>query len=316
MPDSLNIEKVDVQKTEHVFYFRLRLSGQTIDIFSQDRKIFRGVISNSIKEYEQIKTADEYRTKATKLYVENIEIDSSLAKTLAFQILESGQLFIPTDTLISSWTRWYLHCGSLIFEIKNESNYVKQLFHCPWSQPDAVEFKDIILSNYNLLTQELKLDSIYQVFMSQLPKGKTYSRSGYGMTYMMTDKQEEAWEKDRPRRDYLKSLNDTINNYLITELKKQKIQFNNINCFQDYRLTFNENGKLSKHKVSDYSKPNLSDGLGFYLEDKRGIRKCKKRIRKVFREIDLSSFNLKYKAYRTLSFGFGGQVHLRDDIFY
>ena len=37
------------------------------------------------------------------------------------------------------------------FEIKNNNNYTKQSFHCPWSQPDSVEFKnDSFLSKKSL----------------------------------------------------------------------------------------------------------------------------------------------------------------------
>ena len=314
--DSLEIPLIDIEKSDYVFYFRLLLSGQTVEIYSQDNETYNGKIINSIKEYNQIKIEDEYRTKATKLYSEKVPVESSKATFLVQQLIESGQFSIPTDTLIETWTRWYLHCGSLNFELKNDGKYLKQSFHCPWSQPDSVEFKDVILSNYDLLKRELKLDSIYQSFWSQLPKGKTYSRSGYGMTYIMTDKQEAAWKKDEPRRDYLKSIKDTIDSYLRAELDKQQIKLDDINCFEDYRLTFNENGKLWKLKVSDYNKPKLFDGLGWYLEDKREIRKCKKLIKKVFREIDLGSFNLKHKVYRTLSFGLEGQIHLRDDTIY
>jgi hypothetical protein len=316
LQDSLEVSLVDIEKSEYAFYFRLLLSGQTVEIFSQDNKNYQGIISNSIKEYNQIKVDDEYRTQATKLFTEKVSIDSSVASSIAQQIIESGQPSIPTDTLIKSWTRWYLHCGSLNFEIQNNGKYIRQSFHCPWSQPDSVEFKDVILSNYDLLKRELRLDSIYQFFWSQLPKGKTYSRSGYGMTYIMTDEQKAAWNKDKPRRDYLKSLKDTIDSFLRAELEKQQIKLDDIGCFEDYRLTFNEDGKLWKLKVSDYNKPKLFDGLGWYFEDKREIRKCKKLIKKVFREIDLCSFDLKYKVYRTLSFGLEGEIQLRDDTIY
>ena len=223
---------------------------------------------------------------------------------------------LPRGASFKSWTRWYLHCGSLNFEIQNDGKYIKQSFHCPWSQPDSVEFKDVILANYDFVKQELKLDSIYQEFWSQLPKGKTYSRSGYGMTYIMTDEQEASWNKDKPRRDYLKSIKDTVDSYLRDALQKQQINLDDIDCFEDYRLTFNEDGKLWNLKVSDYNKPKLFDGLSWYMEDKKEIRKCKRLIKKVFREIDLSSFNLKYKVFRTLSFGQDGEVQLRDDTIY
>lgn len=316
MQDSLEVSLIDIKKSNYDFYFRLLLSGQIVEIYTLDNETYDGKIINSIKEYNPIKVDDGYQTQATKLYTEEVAIESSLASSIAQQIIESGQISIPTDSLIDTWTRWYLHCGSLNFEIKNKDNYIIQSFHCPWSQPDSVEFKNVILSNYDLLKQELKLDSIYQEFMSQLPKGKTYSRSGYKMTYLMTDEQEVIWNKDKPRRDYLKSIKDTVDNYLRHELQNLQIRLDDIDCFEDYRLTFSEDGKLWKLEVSEYNKPKLFDGLSWYLEDKREIRKCKKLIKRVFREIDLSAFDFKYKVYRTLSFGLEGEVQLRDDTVY
>lgn len=316
MKDSLSIDIVDIQKTPFTFYFRLLLSGQIIDIFSQDNKKFYGEITNSVKEYKSIKINDEYRTKAVKIYKEKVEINTLASSLIAHQILNSGQASIPTDSLISSWTKWYFHCGNLNFEIKKDSSYVKQSFHCPWSQPDSVEFKEIILSNYNFILQNLNLDSVYQNFWSQLPKGKTYSRSGYKMTYIMTDEQVEVWNKGKSRRDYLKSLRDTIDNHIRNELQKQHISLKGIDCFEDYYLTFNEKGYLLKVKVANCHKPKIIDGLSWYLEDMREIRKCKKLIRKIFKEINLSSFNLRYKVYRKVSFGLGETIQLYDPNIY
>ncbi|TAE77899.1 MAG: hypothetical protein EAY81_12180 [Bacteroidetes bacterium] len=314
MNDSLEIRFLDIQKSGYVFYFRLLLSGQTLDIFSKDKVVFYGEIVNSIKEYSYIKRGKHDLLKANQLYTEKLQIGTALSTKIAHHIIKSEQQSIPTDTLISSWTRWYLHCGSLVFEIKDEGKYVKQSFHCPWSQPDSVKFKSVILSNYDLLHQELKLDSVYEGFMSKLPKGKTYSKDGYRMAYIMTEKQRKAWEQDKPQRDYMKSVEDTISRYLKANLEKQKL--NNISCFEVYHLTFNKDGKLCKLKVADYHRRKLFDDIGFYFEDKKAIRKCKKLIKRMFKEINLSSFKLRYKVVQTLRFERDGKVQLRGDTMY
>jgi hypothetical protein len=315
--DSLDVELVDIQQSEYTFYYRLLMNGQTVDIYSKNNETYEGTIINSIKEYDKIKTGNEYRTEATMLYTDKVAVDTSTASVIAYKILESEQPSIPTDTLIDTWTRWYLHCGNLNFEIKHDGNYYEQSFHCPWSQPDSVEFKDVILSNYDLLKQELKLDSIYHAFFwTQLPKGKTYSRSGYGMTYIMTEEEETLWKKGQPRRDHLKSIKDTIDSFLRLELENQKIQLNDVDCYELYNLTFSEKGRLVKIAVSKDDKPNIFDGLAWYFEDKKEIRKCKKLIRKAFQKIDLESFNLQYKVYRTLSFSSDGHIKLSDFTIY
>lgn len=316
--DSLEVPLIDIKKSDYVFYFRLLLSGQTVEIYSQDNETYDGEIINSIKEYNQIKVEDEYRTKATKLYSEKVPIESSKAATIAHQIIESGQFSIPTDTLIETWTRWYLHCGSLNFEIKNDGKYLEQSFHCPWSQPDSVKFKDVILSNYDLMKRELKLDSIYQSFWSHLPKGKTYSRSGYGMTYLMTDEQEAAWKKDQPRRDYLKSLKDTIDNYLNFKLDSLQATYDSTKyyCYDSYHLTFSKNGKLKDIWTHPSGKMKISDGLSWYIEDKIEIRRCYKQIKRIFKKVNLVDFDLEYEVYRTFHFDLGNGWMITDDTIY
>jgi hypothetical protein len=316
--DSLNVELINIEKTEFAFYFRLLLSGQTVNIFSQDKKIFHGVITNSVKEYEQVKVNDQYRRQATKLYSEQVRIDSSLATSIASKIIESGQISIPTDSLIDSWTRLYLHCGSLNFEIKNDNNFVKQSFHCPWNQPDSVEYKNIILSNYNLLKQELNLDSIYQIFWTQLPKGKTYSRSGYGMTYKLTDKQEEAWKKGKPKRDYLKSIKDSVDNYLNYRLDSLQETFDSTSysCYNNYQLAFAKNGRLKKIYKNRHDRMKITDGLTWYIEDHIETWRCHKQIKKIFKKVNLSSFDLEYEVYRTFHFDLGEGWMITDNTIY
>lgn len=315
MQDSLEVALVDIEKSEYAFYFRLLTSGQTVEIFSQDNRNFQGTITNSIKEYSQIKIEDDIRTQATKLFTEKVTIDTSVAASIAQQIRVSGQTSIPTDTLIKSWRRYYLHCGSLIFEIKNEGKYIEQSFHCPWGQPDSVEFKDVILSNYDLLKQELKLDSIYHGFWKQLPKGKTYSRIGHRMTYKLTDEQTAAWEKDKPRRDYLKSIKDTVDSYLKMRLEEIQATSDSTNspCRRAH-LTFGTNGKLKKIRTNRDIK--LSDGLSWYIEELVEDRRCKKAIKRIFKKINLSSLNLEHDIHRTFYHSLGGGWKIRDNTIY
>ena len=134
----------------------------------------------------------------------------------------------------------------------------------------------------------------------------------------MTDKQSENWEKTQPKRDFMKSVKDTLDSYINTELKKQRVELEEIDCFQDYGLTFGTNGKLKKVAISKQDKPKLKNslGLGDYLADKKEIRKCKSKIRQIFSEIDLSFLNLEYEIHRTFSFDYNREFQLRDDTIY
>ena len=171
---------------------------------------------------------------------------------------------------------------------------------------------------YETLKTIFQLDTLYQTFENKLPKGETYSKDAYRMMYKWTDQQSENWAKFKPQRDFMKSIKDTVDGYINSELKKQKIELKEIDCFQDYRLTFGTNGKLKKVNISHHDKPKLKNslGLGDYLADKKEIRKCKSKIRQVFKNMDLNFLNLKSEIYRTFSFDHNNEFQLRDDTIY
>ena len=290
--DSFYFDLQPIQTTKFKAHFRISLTGQTIDFFSSDNVKFQGILTNYITEYITVKSkgSDYDQSKEHQYVIEQIDLEQTKVDKFVEGLIKTGQLEIPTDTLISSWQRNFLHCNSLAFQFNIDGKYTKQIFHCPWGQKDSIEFKSIILNNSENLKSTFQLDSIYDSFEGKLPKGKTYSRDGYRMVYKMTDQQSENWKKSQPQRDYMKSVKDTVDSYLNSELKKQKNQLNGIDCFEDYRLTFGKNGKLKSVTLSDYDKPTLkkSLGLGDYLADKKEIRKCKRKIKQIFSSIDLS----------------------------
>src|SRR5690606_9904358 len=271
--DSFYFDLQSIQTTKLKAHFRISLTGQTIDFYSSDNVKFQGKLTNYITEYITVKSKDsDYdQSKEYQYVIEQIVLEQTKVDKFVEGLIKTGQLEIPTDTLISSWHRNFLHCNSLVFQFNIDGKYTKQIFHCPWGQKDSVEFKSIILDNYETLKSTFQLDSLYDSFESKLPNGKSYSRDGYRMMYKMTDQQSEHWRKSKPQRDFMKSVKDTIDTYLNSELQKQDIKLNGIDCFEDYRLTFGKNGKLKKATLSDYDKPTLkkSLGLGDYLADKK-----------------------------------------------
>ena len=270
--------------------FRISLTGQTIDFYSSDNIKFYGKLTNYITEYITVKSknSDYEQSKEYQYVIEQIDLEQTKVDKIVEQLIKTGQPKIPTDTLITSWQRNFLHCNSIIFQFSIDGKYTKQIFHCPWGQNDSVEFKSIILDNYEILKSTFQLDSLYNSFEIKLPKGKSYSRDGYRMMYKMTDQQSENWKKSQPQRDFMKSVKDTVDSYINSELQKQNIKLNGIDCFEDYCLTFGKNGKLKTIKLSHYNKPSLkkSLGLGDYLIDKKEIRKCKKKIKQIFNKIE------------------------------
>ena len=318
--DSFYYDLNPVHTSKMQIHIRISLTGQVVDLFSTNGKNYGGVLTNIITEYssEKVKGEEYEQSVANQEVFQKIELDNAKVKYVIDSLISSRQLDIPTDSLIPNWNRNYLHCGSIHFQYNINGRFKTQEYFCPWSQNDTVSFKTVIVDNYNLIKTTFNLDSLYKQFENKLPNGKSYSRDGYRMMYKMTDKQSESWAKDKPRRDYLKSIKDTVDSYINTKLSKQKIELVEIDCFEDYRLIFGINGKLKKIELSKYDKPKLRNslGLGDFLSDKREIRKCKRKIKEIFREIDLSFLNLEHEIYRTLSFDYKGQFQLRGDTMY
>lgn len=220
--DSFYFDLQPIQTTKFKSHFRISLTGQTIDIYSSDNIKFQGKLTNYITEYITVKSKDSdyHQSKENQYVIEQIDLEQSKVDKIVENLIKTGQTEIPTDTLISSWQRNFLHCNSLVFQFSFNGKYTKQIFHCPWGQKDSVEYKNIVLDNYQSLKSTFQLDSLYDIFEGKLPKGKTYSRDGYRMMSIMTDQQSESWKKSQPQRDFMKSVKDTVDNYLNSELKK------------------------------------------------------------------------------------------------
>ncbi len=318
--DSFYFDLQSIQTTKFKSHFRIYLTGQTIDFFSSDNEEFHGKLTNYITEYITVKSKDrDYdQSKRYQYLIKQIDLEQSKVKKIVENLIKTRQPEIPTDTLIASWQSNFLHCNSIVFQFNFKGKYTKQTFYCPWGQKDSVEYKNIVLENYQSLKSTFQLDSLYDSFKDKLPKGKTYSRDGYRMMYIWTDKQSENFAKTKPKRDFMKSVKDRVDNCINSELRKQDIKLNGIDCFGDYRLTFGKNGKLKKIALSNYDKPTLkkSIGLEYYLSDKKEIRKCKRKIKQIFSNVDLSFLNLKTEIYRTFSFDYKNEYQLSDDTMY
>lgn len=318
--DSFYYNLIPIQKSEKQTHLRISLTGQEIDIFSNDGKNYEGVLTNITTEYssKKVKGQDYEESVASQEVYQKICLDKAKVKNVFDSLIASRQFEIPTDSIIPNWNTDFLHCGSIHFQYKIDGQFKTQEYFCPWSQSDTVTYKSIIVGNYDLIKKILNLDSLYKQFENELGKGKSYSRDGYRMMYKMTDKESEDWTKGKPRRDYLKSIKDTVDNYIELRLNNQEIRLDNIDCFENYQLVFGMNGKLKKVDVIKYDKPKLRNslGLGDFLEDKREISKCKKKIKELFSEIDLSFLNLEYEIYRTFSFDNNEKFQLKDDTMY
>ena len=300
--DTLDVKLVDIKSSPLPFYFRFYRGRQTVDIYGDGKSNFEGEVINSIKRYEYFGKGIDTDLKAVELHTQTVQLDSSAVQLAAFCLMESGQAEIPTDSLIPNWKTNFFHCGGVRFDFRIDSTYTEQVFHCPYGQADSLQYAQTVLSNYEYLIDQLRLDSLYSNFWSSLPKGNTYSSNAYAFSYIMSDEEEESWEKDKPRRQHLKSIKDSVDAIIKDHVWRQNLSFDKIECYGQYFLIFKRNGKLKKVKVSDDIKPDLYYGLGEYISDYLEMKKCKKLVTKTMRDIDFSSINSGHNIYRSFRF--------------
>lgn len=295
-----------IKSSNKKYHFRYVKYGQIVELKSDNGIEFSGQLINEITESKLIKTEYGNDSKPTNCVFEFVELDKANSSKIGQLILNEKIYQIPTDTLINNWNFNWLHCGSINFYYKTENNIISKTYSCPWNQNDTIK-KAIPIKNIdNKLNEILKLKEKYSEFTSKLEKGKSYSNDGYRQMYIMTEKESQGWRNGQPVRDYKKSIKDTIDNYLEFKLNELIPNSTELNCYDDYSLTFSKNGKLKNMKVD----------MGFWerLSDK-DYKKCKQILKKAFREIRIDFVNPKYEFYRELSFGKKG-IYIYDSTVY
>jgi hypothetical protein len=318
--DSFYFGLQPLRTANHKLHCRIRYTNQIIDIYQAEDSTYHGKLINEITGEDSQKNKDPDETQQiNKHYIfDKIELDPMKAGIVLRTLIASGQHDIPIDTLVKTWKHNFLHCDGYRYEFFVEGKYSLQTFHCPLGQDDSAAYKQLIIANHQFVKEELQLDSLYEIFLGNLPRGRTYSRNGYIMIYLPTAKQTKLWQQRQPQRDFMRSVKDTIDSYLNTLLADQTLTDHKIACFENYRLTFGKSGRLKKITLSVYDKPTLENSIDFadYLRNRKEIRRCKSAIRKIFRKSDFSFLKMQSEVYRTLSFEAERKFELRDDTIY
>ena len=297
--DSVYFDMPFIKNSSHEIHFRIYFPKQLIDLYSDDGVQFSGLITQKTTQYEKENTAWGEINESAKLFYQQIVIEDTLATRIADKIIESGQPEILTDAFIENWNSNYLHCSEIRFHFKFGKDFRPQKYSCPWGQDTSVAATKTIISNYDFLSRELKLESRFENFLSLLPKGRTYSNDGYRLIYLMTDTELVDWEEENTKSDYLKSIENKTTGYLENYLDNQRNKDFNLSCYADFWLIIGKDGYLKNIKILDYDKPLLSDGLR-YFKEKWQIKNCEKILSGVFSDIDMSSFELEYEVRRVL----------------
>ncbi len=306
-----------IEKSEDLVNIRILFPRQIIELRKNKNNQYLGFVLNKTTQYNYSKR-DRNELKNTVEFFKKTSIEPDKTKEIIDKLIQSNQIKLPTDSQIENWNRNYLHCNGINFQLKILNNIQKQEYNCPLYQDEEKQSIKIIAENIRFVQSKLKLDSIYKNFESDLPLGKSYSYDGYRMIYKLTEKQNEIREKYKPYRESLKLKKDTIDNYLKSLIQNTNIRSEKINCFETYHLEFSTKGNLKKILVLSSDKPKWKDALGLkdFLQDQKEIRKCKKVIKEIFINTDLSWLDLKFNLNRSISFDLNGNPQLSDDTIY
>ena len=161
--DSFYYNLMPIYRSHFQIHIRISLSGQIIDLFTNDNKKYDGFLTNITTEYADKKDEQGYKQLVKKRIVfEKIPLCEEKVKLL-MDTLIAKQFEIPTDSLISGWNEGFItfDCTSFDFDYKVNGQIKTQSYHCPWSQRDTTAYKFIIIENYNLIKTVFNLDSAY-----------------------------------------------------------------------------------------------------------------------------------------------------------
>lgn len=306
-----------ISQNQDSIHFRFIFNQQIVDVIKKKNGENFGFVLNKISQYNYRKK-DKNSIKNIFEFYQFITLKDTQIKEIIDRMIVSNQINIPSDSLISGWNNGYLHCNKVEFQLKIGKTKKDQEYNCPLYQEPTNNSIISVVENVKFIRNKLNLDSIYTSFENNLPKGKSYSSDGDRMMYIMTEKQNNAWKNSKPNRDYLKSKQDTINNYLKSLTSNLNLKGKKINCFENYILTFSPKGKLINVKVSEYDKPKFKNSLGLrdFLKDKTEIRKCKKIIKDIFKNSNFSFVELKHGLTRNISFNLNGIPEITDNTIY
>ena len=305
--DSIYLDLPILTNSLHKNHWRIYLNGQTIDFISEDNINYKAILTNDITEYR-----DEEESKRRYKYIfEKIEFDTLTSTKVANKIIASGQLEIPTDSLIPEWRRFFFDCSGVSFQYRLDTVYFTKYYTCLRGQATNTPFLNVVENNIGILEEAFKLDSHYNVFTSKLESGKVYSKDGFMFLSILEPiKPSKKVLRFYSKKQYFDSIIDSIDNFILSKFEPSKIK--NEYCNMEYHIIYSKKGKLKKVKIQKDYKAKLSDGLDFYLEDLKTNRRCKKIMKKILKEIDLSKFNFKYPFDRIVDVSSNGNITLHD----
>lgn len=297
--DSTEVKYFNLPKlatSKYKYYFRYKNVGQIVDVYGNDTLNFNGKLLNKIIELKNVTQNGLNQGVPVNYIYEIIDINTKEASEIGQAILSKQIYRVPTDTLLKNWKSNFFDCSGIDFKCKVGDSLFKAHFGCPAGQDISSDNYIKRIRDLKAMTDTLlKLSEKYAAFTLKLENGKSYTNEFYSVMVIPknTSRQKKRWEKFKPQRDYQASVKDTIDNYIREKL--YDVYFtDSIDCSDNYYyLDFSKKGKLKGITTSG--------SFWEHLFDKQ-YHQCRRKIKRLFKDISLKQFNLKYGFSREISF--------------
>ena len=270
------------------FHFRFWGYGQTVDVWTANHKTFYGLLTNHIQSYEPYDEKKNIRKPSTTFSCQ-VELDTALARQ-TYGLIQTI-LDIPTDQAVSGW-QFGTDGVTYLFETATPISYSFKSYWTPTAQDSTLMEAKKIQAFVDSIGFILNLEAEYDTFFDMLKPG-SYTVDHYMIQTKLTDKQARLWKKHEPHRQYLDSINDTLNSYLSDTLTKIFRTTGDSISYHRFWLKFSPKNKLLKI----FTREEFSDSW-----DRRDAYRRRRKIKSAFRKIRIDFVHAKANYYRQLSY--------------
>ena len=169
----------DLRQSREAVHFRFYTEKQIIDIWSDDRRVFNGVLSNHTSSYTDDNTSSRRKKAQTsKSYFQNIPIDTASARQ-AYLLFTGGAIAaIPPQDSIPGWDPGF--DGYMYYiESSTPDTYSFREYWTPSLYNDKLKEAAALCTFGNKMETLMDTERIFSLFLNRLPKGCYYSGGMY-----------------------------------------------------------------------------------------------------------------------------------------
>jgi len=278
-----------INKIDYTFYCRMWIDEQVFEIWTNDYKTFQGNITNYTASYEK-RNERNGRKKPSRYFSNIVMMDTSVAH-------KTYDLLLPIESItaedsINEWSRIVYFVETL-----KEGNYCYKKYWTQYVQDSSLIEANLIERFVTQLNQLHNSDSINREFYKRLKPGKYTDGSMIIIKY--SKKQDRKLRKEFPSRSYLDSISDSLNKYLCENLSHilfpDGIPYTTDSYIFHLRLS-------PENKITGIK----SEGDYYSLADRIDDLKMKRKVRKAFKQIDLSFVRSEIPYEKTFHYFQGG----------